>query len=143
MTLEQIVRMTGNYTTKHLWRSYPGQPDRHGISPERQIVEAGMLLNVTLPWLATLQERAPNTSDVHAEITRTQYVTTTGNIVHQERMTLWVFIRGSVCPTCPYVPPPTGTFSDDRRRLVEAQVTPPLPLTLTLTLALTLALTLT
>ena len=58
MTLEQIVRMTGNYTTKHLWRSYPGQPDRHGISPERQIVEAGMLLNVTLPWLATLQERA-------------------------------------------------------------------------------------
>ena len=138
MTLEQIVRMTGNYTTKHLWRSYPGQPDRHGISPERQIVEAGMLLNVTLPWLATLQERAPNTSDVHAEITRTQYVTTTGNIVHQERMTLWVFIRGSVCPTCPYVPP-----SDDRRRLVEAQVTPPLPLSLPLTLALTLALTLT
>ena len=102
-----------------------------------------MLLNVTLPWLATLQERAPNTSDVHAEITRTQYVTTTGNIVHQERMTLWVFIRGSVCPTCPYVPPPTGASSDDRRRLVEAQVTPPLALALALALAQTLVLTLT
>ena len=46
---------------------------------------------------------------------------------YQERMTLWIFIRGSICPTCPYVAPsdesrrlsPGG--DDRRRRLVEAQ----------------------
>ena len=42
-----------------------------------------MLLNITLPWLATLQRRAPNASDVHAKIDRTEYVTTNGVIVHQ------------------------------------------------------------
>jgi hypothetical protein len=45
-----------------------------------------MLINMTLPWLATLQHRAPNASDVHAKITRTEYVTTNGVIVHQVRV---------------------------------------------------------
>ena len=115
-----------------------------------------MLINVTLPWLAMLQHRAPNASDVHAKIIRTHYVTNNGVIVHQasvrvwvrrgrvristgdavtlpsdhpyqERMTLWIFIRGSICPTCPYVAPSDDSRrlasggDDRRRRLVEAQ----------------------
>ena len=118
MTTEQIVVMSGNYTTTRLYRNNPGYPDRHridpnpnpspspspspspnpnpnliltltptltrhGIDPDTPIVEAGMLLNITLPWLATLQRRAPNASDVHAKIDRTEYVTTNGVIVHQ------------------------------------------------------------
>ena len=42
-------------------------------------------------------------------------------------MTLWIFIRGSICPTCPYVAPSDDSRrlasggDDRRRRLVEAQ----------------------
>ena len=42
-----------------------------------------MLINVTLPWLAMLQHRAPNASDVHAKIIRSYRVTSNGVAVHQ------------------------------------------------------------